>query len=310
MLPDRILALAARQSNMLARRQLTGLGDTWDWAERQIGAGRWAERTPRVLSTTTGELTADQQRWLAVLHAGPRSLLGGLTAGARHGLRGWERPVVTVLVDDELAFEPVDGVQFFRSRRPFELLRDPRGGIPSTRLEPALLLWAGYDAPLRAGHGVLAAAVQQRLTTAARLHGWVEQLRPLRRASGFRRMLRDIEGGVHSGAERDVARLCRRFGLPHPARQTPRTDHDGRRRWTDCEWPLGGGRVLILEIDGSFHREAIQWTADLRRSRRLTSADRIVVRASAFEIRHEPGEVARDLVALGVRRPMPSGSCA
>lgn len=301
--------LAARQSGMLARRQLTALGIDWNAVDHQITAGRWAVHSPRVVSTTTGQLTIEQQRWLGVLHAGPRSLLGGLTAGARFGLKGWVREEVTVLVDDELAFEPVDGIRFFRSRRPFELLRDARPGIPCARLEPALLLWAGYEGTLRAGHGVLAAAVQQRLTTAARLTDSVAQLRPLRRAPGFRVMLRDIEGGVHSGAERDVARLCRAYGLPKPSRQTARVDSAGRRRWTDCEWPLPGGGVLVLEIDGSFHMDVLQWNADLRRGRRLTRADRVVVRASAFEVRHEPGEVAADLIALGVLPLHPIASC-
>lgn len=302
--------LAARQSGMLARRQLTALGIDWNAVERQLSAGRWALRSARVVSTTTGALTVEQQRWLGVLHAGPRSLLGGLTAGARLGLRGWERADVTILVDDELSFEPVTGIQFFRSRRPFELLADPRPGIPCARLEPALLLWAGYDASLRAAHGVLAASVQQRLTTPARMMEWVNQMRPLRRAPGFRAMLRDVEGGVHSGAERDVKRLCRKFGLPLPVRQTARFDNLGRRRWTDCEWLLPGGQVLVLEIDGAFHMEVSQWTADLRRDRRLTNPGRLVVRASAFEVRHEPEELARDLIALGVRPLGGVAACA
>lgn len=306
--PD-VALLASRQCGVVARRQLTALGMDWNHVDRQVQAGRWSALTPRVVCTTTGTLTVDQLRWLGVLHAGPRSALGALTAAARHGLRGWERSEVTVLVDDELAFEPVPGVRFFRSRRPFDLLVDPRPGIPCARLEPAVLLWAGYDASLRAAHGVLAAAVQQRLTTASRLAGWTEQLRPLRRASGFRSMLRDVEGGVHSGAERDVTRMCRLHHLPPPDRQTARTDSSGRRRWTDCEWRLPGGVVLVLEIDGAFHMDVTQWTADLRRDRRLTGPNRRVVRASAYEVRHEPQEVAADLVALGVQ-PLGTRSCA
>ena len=58
---------------------------------------------------------------MAVLHAGPRSMLGGLSAAEVHGLKGWEREEITVLVDDELSFEAVDGVRFFRSRRPFDV---------------------------------------------------------------------------------------------------------------------------------------------------------------------------------------------
>ncbi len=72
-------------------------------------------------------------------------------------------------VDDELAFEPVAGVRFFRTRRPFDLLQHPRNGIPVANLEAAVLMTAAYELQPRAGHGLLAAAVQQRLTTASRL---------------------------------------------------------------------------------------------------------------------------------------------
>lgn len=309
---ERVQQLIRDQEGMLARRQLTRLGIDWDRVHRQVVAGRWAERSPRVVSAVTGHLTVRQRRWLGVLHAGPRSMLGGLTAGARHGLTGWERDSVTVLVDDELSFEPVPGIRFFRSRRPFDLLLSPRPGIPSCHLEAALLLWAAYDAPLRPAHGVLAAAVQQRLTTPERMREWLDLLKPLRRAAGFRRMLADVQGGVHSGAERDVNKMCRDFHLPLPVRQVSRLDSAGRRRWTDAEWPLTDGRVLVLEIDGAFHMEVTEWTADKRRARRLSSTDRIVLGATAFEVRHEAAEVARDLVALGVtRRTHPlTGSCA
>lgn len=305
---DRIERLISAQAGMLARRQLTALGMDWDRVNRQIIAGRWSTRTPRVVSVVTGALTIEQRRWLAVLHAGPRSMLGGLTAGARHGLTGWDRDDVTVLVDDELSFEPVAGVRFFRSRRPFELLLSPRPGIPSCHLEPALLLWAGYDAPLRPAHGVLAAAVQQRLTTAPRMREWLDLLKPLRRASGFRRMLVDIEGGVHSGAERDVNRMCRDFSIPLPVRQVSRRDTDGRRRWTDAEWRLSDGRILVLEVDGAFHMDVSLWTADKRRARRISSTDRVVLGATAFELRYEPAEVARDLLALGVVGRVPENA--
>lgn len=297
--------LVDAQSGMVARRQLTRLGIDWDAVDANVAAGRWVVRTPRVISTTTGALTVEQRRWLGVLHAGPRSLLGGLTAGSRHGLTGWERDDVTVLVDDKLSFEPVDGVHFFRSRRPFDLLRDPKPGIPSCRLEPALLLWAGYDAATRAAHGVLAASVQQRLTTGARLVEWVDLLHPLRRAKPFKRTLGDIAGGAHSGSELDVRRMCRQFGMPLPDRQTPRRDRAGKRRWTDCEWDLPDGVTLVLEVDGSFHRDVEEWNEDLKRARRITTRTRIVVRCSAYELRHETAEVAADLIALGVRGRVP-----
>ena len=55
---------------MVARRQLNRHGIDGDRVRNQVAAGRWVERTPRVISTMTGELTFEQRCWLAVLHAG------------------------------------------------------------------------------------------------------------------------------------------------------------------------------------------------------------------------------------------------
>ncbi len=304
---DELGELIAGQAGLVARRQLTAHGVCWDAVDHHIRAGRWASRTPRVVSTTTGTLDLEQRRWLAVLHAGPRSLLGGLTAAEHHGMKRWEREVITVLVDDELAFEPVEGVHFFRSRRSFELLHEPSSALPATKLEPTLLMWAGYDAPPRAAHAVLASAVQQRLTTPDRLLRWIDLLRPLRRAPAFRATLGDIAGGAHSGAELDVASVCRSFRIRPPDRQRPRRDRSGQRRWTDCEWDLPDGSVLVLEVDGSFHMEVEHWGEDKKRTRRLTTRDRTVIGCTAYELRHEPAEVAGDLIALGVPR---TAACA
>jgi len=303
-----LATLVQAQAGLVARRQLTAHGIDWDRVDHQIAARRWVERTPRVISTTTGELTREQRLWLAVLHAGPRSMLGGLTAAAVHGLAGWERDTVSVLVDDELSFEPVEGVRFFRSRRQFPLLRSAKPGIPRCQLEPAVLLWAAYDAQIRPAHGVIAATVQQRLTTPTRLFEWVERLHPLRRAKSFKRTIGDIEGGAQSGAELDVQRMCRRFSMRAPDRQRIRKDRTGRRRWTDCEWDLPDGTTLILEVDGAFHVEVRQQGEDFKRTRRITTRNRIVVRCTAYELRHETDEVAVDLIALGVPGRVPDNA--
>lgn len=294
--------LIARQYGVIARRQLLDCGRDRFRVRNQVVGRRWTERTSRVISTFTGEPTPEQLRWIGVLHAGPRSLLGGLTAAEHGGLRRWHRDEVTVLVDDELSFEPVEGIDFFRSRRSFELLVDPSSVMPRCRLEPAVLMWAGYDALPRSAHAVLASAVQQRLTTADRLLGWIDLLKPLRRAPAFRATLGDIAGGSQSGAELDVLRMCRGYRLQPPDRQTPRLDRGGRRRWTDCEWDLPDGRTLVLEVDGSFHMEVEQWGDDKKRARRITTARRTVIGCTAYELRHETGEVASDLAALGVPR--------
>ena len=292
--------LAASQEGMLSRRQLGELGvDRWR-VRNQIAAGRWAQRSPMVVSTTTGPLSRGQLMWLGVLHAGPQAVVGGLTAAEVAGLRSWHRDDVTVLIPEELEVDDVSGIDFHRTRRDIAAMRAPGTGLPRCRIEPAVLLFGAYQRSRRTAQGVVAAVVQQQLAAPVSLLSWVKVLRPLRWAPMFREVIGDIAAGSQSVAELDVVRLCRHHGLATPDRQVSRVDAGGRPRFTDCEWRLPDGRVLVLEVDGSFHMEASHWEEDLVRQRQLISPDRLVVRCTARELREEPWRVAGDLRRLGV----------
>ena len=298
----RATSAAAATSGVLSERALREAKITRGFVRNQITAGRWQTRTHSTLTTTTGPLTRDQLLWVALEHAGPGALLGGLTAAQALGMRNWVRDEVTVLVDQELSFDAVDRVRFFRTRRSLNELRHPTHEPRSCRIEPAILLFAAHEPNRRTALGAIAATVQQRLTTPERLSEWVRILRPLRRASDIRELLGDLAGGSQSLAEIDVLRLCRAWGLVAPRRQKRRKDRSGRYRYTDCEWDLPDGRVLVLEIDGAFHLDVENYTEDVRRHRGLTTDRRIVIRCTAQEARHDPIPLVGDLVALGVPR--------
>jgi hypothetical protein len=292
--------LVQQQRGIVARRQLRALGIARHVIHGNVAAGRWVLRTDRVVSTFTGPLLFEHRLWLGALHAGGNALIGGLSAAAVHGLRRWDRPAVTVLVDDRLDFEPVPGIEFVRTRRDLRALRATKSDLPLCRIEPAALLFAGYCSSERTAQGLLAALVQQELTDPAKLATWVRRLRPLRRARLFRDVIDDLTGGSQSLGELDVVRFCRRFGLPLPRRQTRRRDLSGRLRFTDCEWRLANGHVVVLEVDGAFHMNVEQWEADIARQRGLTRIGRSIVRCTTRELRVRPEVVFRDLVALGV----------
>ncbi len=288
---------------MLSQAQLTELRLSRSFVRNQLRARRWAQRTSSVFSTTTGPLSREQRLWQAVLHAGPTALIGGLTAAELHGMKNWSRDDITVLVDDELSFDPIEGVRFFRSRRQLVSMRSARA-LPLSQLEPAVLLFAGYEPNRRTAHGAVAATVQQRLTTPDRLSGWLARMTPLRRAPELRLLLQDIAGGAHSLSEIDLRRACKEFAVAPPRGQKGRRDRQGRRRWTDAEWNLPGGWVLVLEVDGAFHDDVLQAAADKSRHRKLSTRQRIVVSCSAYELRHDPGSVMEDLIAFGVPRTL------
>lgn len=259
------------------------------------------ELTSTVIATTTGPLGRESKIWLGVLHGGAHALVGELTAAEVLGMRNWFRDEITIVVPHGSDVgEGYPGIRFRSSRRSLAAQRKPSHVLPTSRIEPAVLLFAARQTSTRTADGVLAAVVQQRLTSPDLLLEWVDRLRPLKRASRFRSVLREIGGGAHSASELDVNRLCKRFGLVRPVRQVRRRDAAGRLRFTDCEWRLRDGRTLVLEIDGAFHMEVEHWEDDIARQRALTTPTRIVVRCTSRELRDEPESVFRDLRLLGV----------
>jgi len=294
-----VAALADRQHGAVSRRQLAHLGVHRDVVRRRLLDERWVERSTEVISTTTGPPSAAQLRWIGLLHPRGPAALAGRSALAEHGLRGWEAETVTVIVSVERHLDVPD-VTYFRSRRPFVDWSRRRDGHLVLDVEPAALLLAAYSTHPRTAVGVVAACVQQRLTTADRLQAFLGQLPALPRRRMLADALEDIAGGSHSVTEVDVLRMCRAAGLEPPVRQRARTDARGVRRWTDAEWDLPDGTVLVLEIDGAFHMDAREWTADKRRHRGLVAPGRVVVGCTSYEVRVEPEALVADLVALGV----------
>ena len=288
------------QGGLVSRRQLNAAGIDRFLVRNRVAAGRWTTVGPMVVATFTGALTWEQRSWVGHLHAGPTSLVAGLAAARIRGLRGWERDDIEVLVPVGNQISPLDGYTFIRTRR--DLAAMAGQGIYShvAQLEPAILLRAASGPPERTAGGLLASAVQQKLVSGDQLLRWLPRLQPLPRARLLRAVLLDICGGAESMAEVDLGRVCRRGGLVAPDRQRRRKDQAGKWRWTDAEWDLPDGRTLVLEVDGAFHTEVQHWVADMKRQRRISTAGRTVVRATALELRVEPQGVVDDLRALGV----------
>src|SRR5262245_60905116 len=182
--------LAGEQCGLLARRQLVALGHPAPFVDDQVAAERWQLVSDVVICTTTGTLTREQLMWAGVLHAGPGSTIGGLTALERRGLTGWHREEITVLLAKSHNLQPLPGVCFRETRRPVGL--NATGALPTWRTAPAALHFAAYTRSLRTGLGLLSAVVQQRLATPDRLLAEIDRMQPLRRARRFKQTLGTI----------------------------------------------------------------------------------------------------------------------
>lgn len=292
---------------MVSRHQLHAAGWTGNQIEHEIAFGRWHNPAPGVVALQNAPLTHDQRLWLGVLHAGDGAVLTHLTACRSAGLQWYgDTETIHVLTAKGDLVEPIEGFVFHQTRRPYGLWpRSPSAGPPRLTIEYAALLTAERDRFVRRAIGLLAACVQQRLTTADRLLATRPRIRKLRNGAVFDWALGDIAGGAQSFAELDVGVHCERAGLAPPTRQAVRKDTDGRRRYLDCEWELPDGRIVVLEVDGSFHLQVGRWWQDMKRERAVVLSRSTVLRCASIELRLEPWVVMADLREAGIPRADP-----
>ena len=242
-----------------------------------------------------------QLMWVAVLDAG-KCALGSHTALELAGFRSFasEARKIHLVVPRGSKVTRFDGVQVHESRRLHPEQTVFAEGLPRTPTARAVLDAAAWQPYPRFAATMVAAAIQQRLVTPAQLDATLRAVGRIRHKQYLREAVADASDGAQALGELDLARMCRQFHLLPPVRQVPRRDSSGIWRYLDAEWRLAGGDIVVLEIDGKFHMDASSWQADMQRERSIVVGRKFVLRATNFEVRHEPASIVRDLRALGV----------
>ena len=303
-LPE-LVGLAQTQGGVCSRSQLTDLGLGPEAVECHILNLRWRPIGPLVVALHCGPLPIEARRWTVALNAGPGAALGAWTALHEWGLRGWEREQVHLVVrrgaHPAALPSEVGPVVVHESRRHLRQDVKHRNGLPLHSPERAAVDCGAWSRSSRSACGLLAAVVQQGLTTADRISTELDSVGRVNRLRVMRAALFDIAGGSQALSEIDFVRFCRDHGLPEPVRQVVRRDSSGRRRYLDVEWRLPGGRRLALEIDGVGHMEAGRWYDDLLRAAELMAGGGIdgpLLRLPALAYRVEPERIAAILRIL------------
>jgi hypothetical protein len=291
-----LASLAAAQDDVCGRGQLRSFGIDADRVRNAVRAGRWQTRGRRVVVLHSGPLSESQRLWAAVLGAGdPPCALTGLTAARLHGLRGFDTDVVHVVVRHGKHIRPTPGVAVHVSRRLSAADLHPVHRPPMVRRERALVDAAMWSPCPRLACAVLAAAVQQRLTTATRLRAELLRAGAVRLRRILLLVLGDIEGGAHSLSEIDFGSLCRCAGLPDPVRQEIRLDRNGGRRYLDAVLRRPDGTTFAVEVDGAVHLLAGTYWDDMDRGNELTIAGEQLLRFPSVAIRLDPDRVVDQL---------------
>lgn len=296
-MPEDVSQLSERQSQVVRRDQLRALGMTPDAIRAQIDAGRWRALGSVVVVLHNGPLERRQQMWAGVLSTGSAATLAGLTALEAAGLRNWNDPAVHVLIPRTSgvplsARSVAPSLVVHRSRLPAQ---DPRTSAlrpPRSSVERAIIDAGSWLRHTRSCAGLLAAVIQQRLTTPERLRAALEAAGPIRHRRLMRLTIADIEGGAEALSEIDFGGLCRRYGLGEVVRQQVRLDGRGRRRYLDGEIVGRTGKRLPFEIDGAVHMIADHFWSDLERQNELLIAKSFPLRFSSYATRFQQERVA------------------
>ena len=294
--------LADRQFGVVTRQQLCAAGLSRHAIDAQLAARRWRALSAAVILMHNGPLTRQQERAAAVLAAEGPVALAARTAAETDGLVGWETDVIHIVVPRGAKVNEISEIplKVHESRRFSEadvISRFP----PRVSIERAVIDAAVWSTSPRTACGIVAAAVQQRLTTAARLRDVLLSAGQVRHRRLLFAVLTDIDGGAQAVSEIDFLRWCRRHGLPRPTLQV-RVDTRGRRRYLDAEFRRSDGRRIGVEIDGAVHLVVATYWHDMSRLNDLVIGGRRVLRfPSSVIYSDDPQAVEQLRLALGIR---------
>ncbi|HEX2896217.1 MAG TPA: hypothetical protein VHO29_19595 [Marmoricola sp.] len=285
----------------MSRRQLYSLGYTRWEVKAQVKAQRWQRISDQVLAVHTGGLTQEGLHWAAVFQGGPRAHLDGASALLASGLTRFTVERVRVSVPRGARVRRTRDFDIRQTRRwsSDDVLTT---GVPRTRTEVAAVraaLWARSD---RQATLILTMVVQQGLCTAELLAQAAVRIKRDRRRRLLQVVVLDLLGGARSLGEIDVARACRRRGLPEPSRQVLRRD-GAHRYYLDVYWDDWG---VVLEIDGIHHTWAENVVGDALRQNAVVIGGSTVLRLPLLGLRTQPDsffdQVRDALQAAGWRR--------
>ena len=265
--------------------------------------GPWQRLLPGVYLTVTGTPTRAQAEMAALRYAGPGSVITGIAALRRQGIRVRESKVITVLI-------PAGQVRVSRAFvQVWPTTRMPEFAMADGAIRFALAARAVADAARELGsfrevRAVTADAVQPRR---CRLDELTEELAhaPIRRSAWLRRALAEVAAGVRSVAEGDLRTLIEAAWLPAPMFNARLYIGRTLLAVADTWWPDTG---VVVEVDSrEWHLSPEDWQRTLRRHTAMSKHGIIVVHVTPQQIRTEAGQVAADIrTALQSGRARPA----
>jgi very-short-patch-repair endonuclease len=282
----RQLAQVAEQQGAAVSRPQVYAHDITRWEIRaHVRGRRWHLIGDQVVVLHNGPISLQGMQWAAVFQGGPRAHLDGASALVAGGLRRFDVSKIRVSVPRGARVRRTREFDIRQTRRwtPDEVVDV---GIPRSTPAVAAVRGALWARSNRQAALVLTMTVQQGLATAEQLAVAALAVRRDKRRRLVHAVVLDLLGGARSLGEIDVARECRRRGMPEPTRQVLRRDKNNRY-YLDIYWDQWG---LVLEVDGIQHGWVENVVDDALRQNSVTLQNARVLRLPVLGLRVAPDE--------------------
>ncbi|WP_299050780.1 hypothetical protein [uncultured Nocardioides sp.] len=312
LLPPPVLALASRQSGVVSRRQLVGVGacdgDLRSWLRHRL----LVVVHRGVYVTHTGALSWSERAWAAVLYAELASLHGpsAILASLGRSRQVSEKAAIQVAVELGRRPSSPEGVVVRRVAR-FEERSLLGLSPPRARIEDAALDAAAEATDDLGAIAVLAEVVGSRRTTPARITAALDARGRIERRVLHQGALSDLSLGACSVLEREyLNRVERAHGLPAAARQVRAS-----ARGSVFRDVLYGRYRAVVELDGrADHTHLLDRDRDLERDLHAVEDGLVTLRLGHGQVHDRAcataGFVGRALVRGGwTGRPRRCARC-
>lgn len=295
--------LLAVQYGVISRPQANLVGLSEGVVRHKIRpGGSWQRLLPGIYLTVTGSPTVNQLDMAAQLFAGGNSVITGLSALRRHGLKVLTDSAVDVLVPAACKRQSWGYVRIHRTRRP------PATIVKQGEIRVAMTSRAVMDAALGATsiqdmRAIVAVGIQQDRCAPQFISAELGQSR-LRNSARLRLVLAEIRAGIRSAPEGDLMDLIKASNLPEPL-YNPGLYVGGKLLAVPDAWWEAVG--VAAEVDSrEYHFTQEDWEHTMQRGARMTAAGIRVLHFSPRQIRTQPAEVVgviREALRKGARIP-------
>jgi very-short-patch-repair endonuclease/predicted transcriptional regulator of viral defense system len=284
--------LVGQQHGVVTRAQLLEQGLASEAIEHRIARGRLHRLWRGVYAVGRPEVSREGRWMAAVLSCGPEAMLSHRCAGVLWGVVRQAGEIDVVVPEGVFRRRP--GIRVHRRSLIGPEHRRHVAGIPVT--DPVSTM---VDVASRAPDW----EVERAINEADRL-GLVDPealrvaIESFPRRHGLARLRRLLDGKplCDTGLERRFLAIVHLAGLPTPETQVRVSGYR-----VDFFWPRLG---LVVETDGwVYHRTPGEQATDRRRDQTHARAGLTTLRFAEAQIRHEPDQVRRTLVAVAARLP-------